>query len=65
LLGAAGAIGFGGVATLVVVVVWWWGFPALRDVDRFADVIADRPAAPAAPAPPAVTRAPRGTRRQR
>jgi MFS family permease len=51
LLGAAGAIGFGGVATLVVVVVWWFGFPALRNVDRFADVIADRPVAAAAVTP--------------
>ena len=30
------------VATLAIVVLWWFRFPALRDVDRFADVIADR-----------------------
>jgi hypothetical protein len=35
-----GAIAFGGIATLVVVALWWWRFPALRDVDRFDDVIA-------------------------
>lgn len=39
-LGVVGAIAFGGVATLVVVAVWWFGFPALRDVDRFDDVMA-------------------------
>jgi len=35
LLGAPGAIVFGGIATLVVVALWWVLFPALRDVDRF------------------------------
>lgn len=39
-LGVVGAIALGGVATLVIVVVWWWRFPALRDVDRFSDVLA-------------------------
>ena len=42
LLGVVGGIAFGGVATLAIVVLWWFRFPALRDVDRFADVIADR-----------------------
>ncbi len=35
--GLVGAILFGGVGTLVVVAVWWRFFPALRDVDTFAD----------------------------
>jgi len=34
-LGAANAIVFGGVATLVVVAIWWYAFPALRNIDRF------------------------------
>lgn len=44
LLGVSGAVALGGVATLAIVVLWWVFFPALRDVDRFADV-----AAPALP----------------
>ncbi len=44
LLGISGAVALGGVATLVIVGLWWVLFPALRDVDRFADV-----AAPALP----------------
>ena len=43
LLGVVGAVVSGGLATLVVVAVWWWRFPALRDVDRFDDVIARSP----------------------
>jgi predicted MFS family arabinose efflux permease len=39
-LGAAGAVVFGGVATLAVAVLWWVLFPALRDVDRFPSGIA-------------------------
>jgi MFS family permease len=35
LLGVAGAVVLGGVATIVVAVVWWFAFPVLRDVDRF------------------------------
>lgn len=35
--GLVGAILFGGVGTLVVVAVWWRFFPALRDVDTFAE----------------------------
>jgi hypothetical protein len=38
LLGAAGAVVLGGVATLLIAVVWWRLFPALRDVDRFPRV---------------------------
>lgn len=41
LLGAAGAVVAGGVATLVVVAVWARAFPALRTLDTFADVSAD------------------------
>jgi MFS family permease len=37
LLGTAGAVGLGGVATLAVAGTWWVLFPALRDVDRFPD----------------------------
>ncbi len=40
LLGVSGAVALGGVATLVIVGLWWSLFPALRDVDRFADVAA-------------------------
>ncbi len=40
LLGVVGAILTGGVATIAIVVLWWWKFPALRDVDRFSDVVA-------------------------
>lgn len=35
LLGPAGAIVFGGAATIAIAVGWWFGFPDLRDVDRF------------------------------
>ncbi|MCB0994619.1 MAG: MFS transporter [Acidimicrobiales bacterium] len=42
LLGLVGAVVSGGIGTLAVVGVWWKLFPALRDVDRFAEV---RPAA--------------------
>lgn len=35
LLGAAGAVVLGGVATVLIAVSWWRWFPALRDVDRF------------------------------
>jgi len=44
ILGISGAVALGGAATLAIVVLWWFLFPALRDVDRFADV-----AAPALP----------------
>jgi len=37
IFGLVGAMVFGGVGTLAVVVIWWRWFPALRDVDRFAD----------------------------
>jgi MFS family permease len=37
-LGAAPAVALGGFATLGVVGLWWWLFPALREVDRFADL---------------------------
>jgi len=40
LLGVVGAVALGGVATLLIVALWWWRFPALRDVDRFGDVMA-------------------------
>lgn len=36
--GLVGAMVFGGVGTLLVVAVWWRFFPALRDVDGFAEV---------------------------
>ena len=39
ILGAAGAVFFGGAATIGVVGVWWVAFPSLRKVDRFVDVI--------------------------
>jgi hypothetical protein len=38
LLGVAPAVALGGVATLVVAALWAAWFPALRDVDRFADL---------------------------
>ena len=38
LLGVPVAVALGGVATLVVVGLWSWWFPALRDVDHFADL---------------------------
>lgn len=37
LLGSAGAIVLGGVATLAVALTWATAFPALREVDRFPD----------------------------
>lgn len=36
--GTVPAVIIGGIGTLVVVGVWMWGFPALRKVDRLADV---------------------------
>ena len=36
-LGTAGAVVLGGAATLAVAGSWWFLFPALREVDRFAD----------------------------
>jgi MFS family permease len=41
LMGTPVAIIGGGIATLVVVGTWWWKFPALRDVDRFEDILVD------------------------
>ena len=38
LLGTAGAVVLGGVATLGVVAVYWFRFPALRRVDRFSEL---------------------------
>jgi predicted MFS family arabinose efflux permease len=38
LIGVPGAVVLGGVATLAVVGLWSWWFPALRDVDHFADL---------------------------
>jgi len=38
LIGAAGAIVFGGAATLVVAAVWCVAFPALRRIDRFEEL---------------------------
>jgi MFS family permease len=35
LLGTAGAVALGGVATIAVAGLWWTWFPALRRVDRF------------------------------
>jgi hypothetical protein len=46
LFGLVPAIILGGALTIVVVVVWWLVFPALRDVDRFADVEVERPRDP-------------------
>ena len=37
-LGTTPAIVSGGVLTIAVVCFWWFVFPALRDVDRFADL---------------------------
>ena len=37
-LGAAGAVVFGGVGTLAVVAIWWFAFGELRTIDRFAEV---------------------------
>ena len=38
LIGASGAVVFGGVATIVVVGLWAAFFPGLRSVDRFSDL---------------------------
>jgi hypothetical protein len=35
LIGTAGSVVFGGVATLVVAVAWWFLFPDLRRIDGF------------------------------
>jgi len=35
LLGPAGAIVLGGMATIGIAVGWWYGFPDLRELDRF------------------------------
>ncbi len=43
LLGASGAVVFGGAATLVVAGVWALMFPALRQVQRFEDLRPDEP----------------------
>ena len=48
LLGIAGAVTLGGVATLVIAGLWAVLFPALRKVDRFSDVMAEQ----ASPGPP-------------
>lgn len=45
LLGAAGAVVLGGVATVLIALGWWRWFPALRDVDGFPTP-PDEPAAP-------------------
>ncbi|MGI8662416.1 MAG: MFS transporter [Acidimicrobiales bacterium] len=45
-LGPSGAIVLGGVATLAISVGWWVIFPALRDVDRFPERVADVAAPP-------------------
>ena len=52
-LGTVTAIVTGGIATIAVVVIWWVAFPALRNVDRFEDVVADS----ATPAGSATSRA--------
>ncbi|MPY95725.1 MAG: MFS transporter [Acidimicrobiia bacterium] len=44
LLGPAGAVVLGGLATVAVAVGWWALFPSLRRVDRFRDVVAAVPA---------------------
>ena len=44
-LGAAGAVVLGGIATILIAAGWWIWFPALRDVDTF-------PVAPEEPATP-------------
>jgi hypothetical protein len=36
--GTVPAVLLGGIGTLVVTGVWWVAFPALRSVDRFADL---------------------------
>ncbi|MET0579203.1 MAG: MFS transporter [Ilumatobacteraceae bacterium] len=45
LLGVGPAVTVGGILTLGVVGTWWFAFPALRDIDRFADVAVDEEAA--------------------
>jgi MFS family permease len=46
-IGAVPAVVLGGAASIVVAAVWAWRFPALRHVDRFADIEpADAPARP-------------------
>ncbi len=54
LIGAAAAVASGGVAVLAIVALWWHRFPALRDVDTFAEVtpVEALPSDAAAPAPP-------------
>ncbi|MFV0523184.1 MAG: MFS transporter [Acidimicrobiales bacterium] len=47
-LGLVPAVVLGGVGTLAVVAVFWWLVPALRNVDRFAEV---QPATTDGPAP--------------
>lgn len=42
IFGLVPAIVLGGAATIAVVAIWWTAFPALRDVDRFADVDVER-----------------------
>ena len=39
LFGVVGAVALGGAATLLIVGIWWWRFPALRNVDRFEEVM--------------------------
>jgi hypothetical protein len=41
-LGTVPAVVVGGVGTLAVVALWSWLFPALRKVDRLADLEPDR-----------------------
>jgi predicted MFS family arabinose efflux permease len=41
LFGIGPAVVLGGALTLMVVGVWWQRFPALRDVDRYGDVVPD------------------------
>jgi hypothetical protein len=38
-LGAAGAVVFGGFAVIGIVAAWWFLFPQLRDIDRFSDLV--------------------------
>jgi MFS family permease len=42
-LGTVPSVVLGGVGTLVVVTLWAWLFPALRKVDRMADVEVEQP----------------------
>jgi hypothetical protein len=37
-LGVAAAVALGGVGCIAVAALWWMLFPALRAVDRFADL---------------------------